>query len=65
MYTHQVNFEKVFVEGILKGKRYHDHIRFTCFSDAKFYAQGDGLIFTPCCGTGAYRQEDSTIITLE
>ncbi len=64
-YKYQVNFDKVFIDGMLKGKRYHDHLRFTCHKDAKHFAMRDGLIISPCCGTGDYRQEESTIIRLE
>lgn len=64
-YSHQVNFDKVFIDGALKGRRYHDYLRFTCFNDAKLFAGRDGLIISPCCGTGDYRQEDSIISRLE
>jgi len=64
-YTYQVNFSKVFIDGVLKGKRYHDYLRFTCHADAKHFAMRDGLIISPCCGTGDYRQEESTITALE
>lgn len=64
-YKYQVNFEKVFVSGILKGRRYHDYLRFCSHADAKHFAMRDGLIITPCCGTGDYRQEYSIITKLE
>jgi len=64
-YSHQVNFDKVFVSGVLKGHRYHDHLRFVSLSDAIFFAKRDGLIVSPCCGTDSYRQEDSQIIDLK
>lgn len=36
-YKYQVNFEKVFINGTLKGKRHHDFLRFTCHNDAKHF----------------------------
>ena len=65
MYTHQVNFEKVFLSGILKGVRCHDRIKFVFLSDAIFFSKRDGLIVTPVCGTSVYRQENSRIIDLK
>ena len=36
MYTHQVNFDKVFTTGVLEGKRYtNDYLRFCDKSAAK------------------------------
>ena len=64
-YAYQVNFEKVFINGTLKGKRYHAYLRFTCHNDAKHFAMRDGLIISPCCGTGDYRQEFSIISKLD
>ena len=65
MYKYQVNFDKVFVDGILSGKRYHDHLRFVSKSDAIFFAKRDGMIITECTRTGSYRQEDSQVIAIE
>jgi hypothetical protein len=64
-YKYQVNFEKLFIEGTLKGLRYHDYLRFCTRNAAAHFAARDGLIVTPCCGTGAYRQECSIVSRLE
>jgi hypothetical protein len=64
-YTHQVNFEKVFVAGVLKGRRYHDHVRFCDLASAKAYAARAGEVFEPCAGNSAYRMESPLISELE
>jgi hypothetical protein len=61
-YTHQVNFDKVFVEGAFKGTTYRDCIRFC--SDAVFFAKRDGLIVTPFNGCDAYKQANSKIVRI-
>ena len=62
-YKYQVNFDKVFIDGQLKGHRYHDHLRFVSKSDAIFFAKRDGLIISAYGGDN-YRQEESQIIDL-
>lgn len=64
-YKYQVNFSKRFVSGILKGKVYHDHLKFCSRADAIFFAKRDGLVVSACQGTGDYVQEDSSIINLK
>lgn len=59
-----MNFDKVFIDGNLKGLRYSDSLRFVSHNAAKHFAMGDGLIITPCVGSGAYRQENSIISIL-
>ena len=60
-YKYQVDFDKVFIDGNLKGITYRDHVRFVSWQDACLFASRDGLIITPCCGTSAYRQEGSIL----
>ena len=62
-YKYQVNFDKVFIDGPLKGHRYHDHQRFILKSEAIFFAKRDGLIISAYGGDN-YRQEESQIIDL-
>ncbi len=64
VYRWQVNFDKVFVDGLLKGHRYHAYLRFCTHADAVFFAKRDGLIIQPCAGSSSYRQEDSQIVDL-
>lgn len=63
-YKFQVNFEKVFVDGLLKGRRYHAHLRFVTREEAKAFAKRDGTVVAPCAGSSSYRQEDSIIVDL-
>jgi len=64
-YTHQVNFSKRFVDGILAGKLYHDHLRFTCRADAEKFAAREGETIKAWTGDGAYILEDPIIVELE
>lgn len=60
---YQVNFEKLYIDGACKGRRYHSHERFKTRADAIFFAKRDGsLVSVPELGT--YRQEASQIIDL-
>lgn len=66
MYTHQVNYEQVFVSGMLEGKRYtNGYIRFCSLEDAKAFADKEGEILECCNGTGSYRLEYPQIINLK
>jgi hypothetical protein len=64
MYTWQVNFSKQFVEGHLKGRIYHDYLRFCTKADALFFAKRDGLIVS-AIGGDDYRQIDSSVFPIE
>ena len=59
---YQVNFEKLYVDGDLAGKRYHRHQKFETRAGAIFFAKRDGLLIADAQGT--YRQESSQIIDL-
>jgi hypothetical protein len=63
MYKFQVNFEKAFTEGVLKGKVYHDHLRFVLKSDAVHFSKRDGMIVVPFGGS-EYMQRNSQVIDL-
>lgn len=67
MYTHQVNYSKRFTDGVLKGKLYHDYLRFTSYEDAKTFKKlcELGHEFSPCAGNSAYIADDVTITKLE
>lgn len=65
MYRYQVNFEKVFTAGILKGRRYHDYLRFTDWHSADAFAKREGEVFAPCAGNDAYRMECPILTALE
>jgi hypothetical protein len=66
MYTHQVNFEKVFTSGTLTGRRYHAYLRFCTLVSAQQFAARAGEIFQACDGSGwRYRMEAPIISTLE
>ncbi len=67
MYTHQVNFSKRFVDGILKGRLYHDYLRFCdkkTAQDFKKKCESD-FVFAPSAGNASYTVEDVTISELE
>lgn len=65
MYTYQVNYDKVFLAGLLIGHTCHTHLRFCDQKTAKAFADGDGKVFTGCTGASKYRQQNSIIIKLE
>ena len=65
MYKYQVNYEKVFTSGILKGRRYHDWLRFTDWQSADAFVKRDGEIFKCCSGAGDYRMESPILTALE
>jgi hypothetical protein len=66
-YTHQVNYSKRFVTGLLEGKLYHDHLRFCSATDATNFTLHAklGTVFAPCAGNGAYTIDDVSIIDLQ
>ena len=63
-YTHQVNYSKRIVSGILAGRLYHDHLRFCSLHDAKSFAAKEGETLKSCAGDGDYIVEDTSIIDL-
>ena len=63
-YKYQVNFEKVFVAGILKGRRYHDFLRFTHWQSADAFAKRDGDTFK-AIGGDDYRMECPILTAIE
>jgi hypothetical protein len=67
MYTYQVNFSKRFVDGLLKGRLYHDYLRFTDWQSADKFREKceSGHVFEPCAGNSAYRAEDVTLTAIE
>ena len=65
MYKFQVNYEKVFVTGMLAGKRYHDWLRFVDWKSADAFAKREGEVFKSCCGTGDYRMEAPILSAIE
>ena len=65
MYTHQVNYEKVFTSGMLKGIRYtNSYLKFCSLSDAEAFAVKDGEVLECASGTGNYRMEYPIITDL-
>ena len=64
---YQVNFEKVFTTGILKGRRYHDFLRFADRNSAReFMKKCDGVTeVTPYFGASRYIREYPILSTLE
>lgn len=65
-YTHQVNFEKVFVSGNLTGRRYANaYIRFCTLEDAQAFAAKEGQVMPACAGNDSYRVEYPVITELE
>lgn len=60
-YPFRVDFDKVFVEGNLKGMRIQESVRFATQSAAVFYAKQEGYTITPCAGSGAYRIENARV----
>ena len=66
MYRYQVNFTKVFVSGLFKGKTYHDYLRFVDWKSADDFAKScDGKTIV-CSLTGSdYFKEDGILSALE
>lgn len=66
MYKYQVNYSKRFTGGVLKGKLYHDYIRFTSAKEAQDFQKlcESGHEFSPCAGNSAYIADDVTITKL-
>lgn len=67
MYRYQVNFEKVFVNGILSGRRYtNDYLRFVSWSDAdRFAKQCDGKTVVKSASGDDYIRECPILSALE
>jgi hypothetical protein len=67
MYKYQVNYSKRFTDGVLKGRLYHDHLRFADWQSAdKFRALCEsGAVFEPCAGNAAYIAEDVALFAIE
>jgi hypothetical protein len=65
MYSYQVNFEKVFVDGILAGRRYHDWLRFADWQSADRFCKREGEQFKAISGTGNYRMECPILSAIE
>jgi hypothetical protein len=65
-YSHQVNYSKRIINGILAGKLYHTHLRFCSLADARRFVANakTGRVFKACAGVGDYRIEDAQIIDL-
>ena len=66
MYTHQVNYSKRFITGVLKGKLYPDYLRFTSAKEAQEFKKicESGYEFSSCAGYGSYVADDVTITKL-
>ena len=64
MYTYQVNFSKRFLDGILKGRLYHDHLRFTCWKDADEFAKKEGQTIKTFNGEN-YKLEECSLFAIE
>jgi hypothetical protein len=68
MYRYQVNFDKVFTSGVLKGRRYtNSYLRFVDWKSADSFAREcDGKTVVSCCaGTGDYIREDAILSAIE
>ena len=63
-FTHQVNYSQRFTSGPLKGKLYHNHLRFTSRADAAAFAKREGQEVIPCAGEWRYIVEDAQVINL-
>lgn len=63
-YTHQVNFEKVYISGVLQGQRIPDFVRCINLEEAEVFSSLDGTIRTSKHGGGNYKQVCSTIEVL-
>jgi len=61
-YPFNVEFSKVFINGMMKGLTIVETVGFCTFNDARFFAKRDGSIVAPCAGPSDYRQENSRII---
>lgn len=67
MYRYQVNFEKVFTDGHLKGRRYtNDYVRFCDWKSADAFAkQCDGKTVVEAIGGMNYVRECPILTALE
>lgn len=67
MYKYQVNFSKRFIDGPLKGRLYHDFLRFTDWqtADAFRIKCESGVAFEPCAGNAAYTADDVSLTAIE
>ena len=64
MYKYQVNFSKRFLDGILVGLLYHDHLRFATWKDANEFAKKEGKEITSFNGQN-YKIEDCSLFAIE
>lgn len=66
-YRYQVNFEKLFVAGCLKGKRYtNDYVRFPTWAEADAFAKlCDGKTVVNAIGGDDYIRECPILTALE
>ena len=60
-YPYTVEFSKVFLNGPMRGLVITERLGFCSHNDARFFADRDGSIITPCAGASDYRQENSTV----
>lgn len=62
-YRYQVDFDKHFTDGNMKGITYKDKMRFASWNDADRFAQScDGkAIVKSCCGTSNYTCENAIL----
>jgi hypothetical protein len=67
MYKYQVNYSKRFIDGPLKGRLYHDYLRFTDLKTANDFRKkcASGAVFEPCAGNAAYTAEDVVLMIIE
>ena len=67
MYRYQVNFEKVFVAGVLVGLRYtNDYLRFATWHDAEaFRLKCDGKTVVNAIGGADYIRECAILSAIE
>lgn len=60
-YPYAAVFDKVFVDGALKGMRIRERVPYATRSAAIFHAKQEGYIITPCAGGSAYRIENAAV----
>jgi len=67
MYKYQVNYSKRFLDGLLKGMLYHDHLRFADWHSANQFKElcESGHVFEQCHGNGSYKTEDIILSALD
>jgi len=67
MYRFQVCYSKRFQSGILRGRLYHDHLRFVDWKTANDFVQlcSNDHIFHSCTDDGTYTVEDAALFAIE